>query len=94
MSKVTAKFQVTVPQAIAKEYGIRPGDEINWIPAGEVIRILPAGRREDLTDAETRLRWFDQTTKRISKSGGTKKVPQRNVRGWSREELYNRGRAR
>ena len=34
MAKVTSKLQVTVPKAIADHYGIRPGDEIQWIPAG------------------------------------------------------------
>jgi AbrB family looped-hinge helix DNA binding protein len=35
MPKVTSKLQLTVPKAIADQYGIRPGDELQWIPAGE-----------------------------------------------------------
>jgi AbrB family looped-hinge helix DNA binding protein len=34
MPKVTSKLQLTVPKAIAEQYGIRPGDELEWIPAG------------------------------------------------------------
>ncbi len=38
MSKVTSKLQVTIPKVIAEQYGIKPGDEIEFVPAGEVIR--------------------------------------------------------
>jgi AbrB family looped-hinge helix DNA binding protein len=41
MAKVTSKRQVTVPKAIAEQYGIRPGDEIEWLPAGDAIRVVP-----------------------------------------------------
>ena len=39
MPKVTSKLQLTVPKAIADQYGIKPGDELEWIPAGESIRV-------------------------------------------------------
>src|SRR5271165_6290880 len=39
MPKVTSKLQLTVPKAIADQYGIRPGDELEWIPAGDSIRV-------------------------------------------------------
>ena len=39
MPKVTTKLQLTVPKTIADQYGIRPGDELEWIPAGESIRV-------------------------------------------------------
>ena len=32
MAKVTSKLQVTVPKAIADRFGIRPGDEIEFMP--------------------------------------------------------------
>ena len=44
MPKVTSKLQLTVPKAIADQYGIRPGDELQWIAAGEAIRVIPAGK--------------------------------------------------
>jgi AbrB family looped-hinge helix DNA binding protein len=43
VSKVTSKYQVTLPKKIAETYSIRPGDDIEWVPAGEtmlVTRIL------------------------------------------------------
>ena len=46
MSKVTSKLQVTVPKALAERYGIRPGDDIRFEEAGEVIRVVPAAAGE------------------------------------------------
>ncbi len=42
MSAVTSKTQVTVPKALAQQYGIRPGDEIRFEEAGEITRVVPA----------------------------------------------------
>ena len=42
MSKVTSKLQVTVPKVIAEQYGIRPGDDIDWVSAGDSIRVIPS----------------------------------------------------
>ena len=41
MAKVTSKYQVTLPKKIAALYQIRPGDEILWVAAGDVIRVIP-----------------------------------------------------
>jgi AbrB family looped-hinge helix DNA binding protein len=99
MPKVTSKLQLTVPKAIADQYGIRPGDEVQWVPAGEVIRVIPSGRRQKreqfLTIAD-RLELFDKATERQSRrtkalrrKGG---IPAKPVeRGWKREDLYRRG---
>src|SRR5579862_8579252 len=53
MARITSKFQVTVPKTIAEAYQLRPGDEIQWVPAGEVIRILPPGTRLAKLDRAT-----------------------------------------
>ena len=42
MSKVTDQYQVTLPKALARHYGIRPGDEVSFEAAGEAIRLVPA----------------------------------------------------
>lgn len=93
MARVTSKFQVTVPRAIADEYGIKPGDDIGWVAAGDVIRVIPPDRQTKESDTEVRLRLFDQATKRIA---GRKRRASRPSarRGWKREDLYTRGRAR
>lgn len=96
MPKVTSKLQLTVPKAIADKYGIRPGDELEWIPAGDGIRVrLRKGQKRDATAAE-RVALFDENTKwlnklqseelRRSKENGTRIT--RENRGWTREELY------
>lgn len=38
MPKVTSKLQITLPKRLAEEYGIAPGDEIEFVPAGESSR--------------------------------------------------------
>jgi AbrB family looped-hinge helix DNA binding protein len=94
MAKVTSKLQVTVPKAVADHYRIRPGDEIQWLIAGDAIRIIPPGRKPPPRDPLERLRRFDQATARQAKRNDA--TPSRAVqgRGWTREELYERDRAR
>jgi len=96
MAKVTSKLQVTVPKIIADQYGIRPGDEIEWVAAGETIRIIPPGRHAPSADLELRLRLFDAATRRQGKRQAARviRAPARRERGWTREDLYRRGRAR
>jgi len=100
LSKVTSKLQLTVPKAIADQYGIRPGDELQWTPAGESIRVSlargPAKAEHPLTLSQ-RLELFDQGSKRLCtiqreelrKAAHSK--ARRQSRGWTREELYQRG---
>jgi AbrB family looped-hinge helix DNA binding protein len=92
MAKVTSKLQVTVPKAIANAYGIRPGDEIEWVAADNVIRVVPARSARELRTAD-RLKLFDQVTERQG-ARQRRRGPKRPAadRGWTREELYQRGR--
>ena len=94
MAKVTSKLQVTIPKAIADEYGIAPGDEIDFEPAGPQIRVVPrrAVGRGRLSLAE-RLRLFDESRARQRQRERQMKLPQRPPadRGWTREDLYTRG---
>jgi len=103
MAKVTTKRQVTVPKAIADEYGIRPGDELEWIPAGDTIRVVPVDRRprsgKELSVKE-RLVLFDQATERqrqrearFGKEAVTSSEADAD-RGWTREDIYIRGLSR
>lgn len=91
MSKVTSKLQVTLPKALAERYGIHPGDEIEFEPAGDVIRVLPPGRRAPRLDAAERLRLFDQATERQRARERRTPAPEGSGdRGWAREDLYER----
>ena len=103
MSKVTSKLQLTLPKAIADKYGIRPGDEVEWVPAGETIRVVPVSRSrrsaQELSVKE-RVKLFDKATERqrqreavLDKQTTTSSQPD-NDRGWTREDLYIRGLSR
>ena len=94
MAKVTSKYQVTVPKAIADRYRISPGDEIDWVAAGDVIRVIPGGLETPAIDPESRVRLFDQATERHKKRAAGRKPKPAQDRGWTREDLYGRGRAR
>jgi AbrB family looped-hinge helix DNA binding protein len=95
MAKVTAKLQVTIPKALANQYGIEPGDEITWQAAGDAIRIVPAEARPKLRPLEERLALFRAMLMRQrqrEEAGRRRRVAK--TRGWTREELYDRGRPR
>ena len=103
MAKVTSKLQLTLPKAIADRYKIRPGDDLEWLPAGEAIRVI---KRDAANDAapkmlKQRLQLFDQATARQRKrqaDSGKKRSARdsrsQSGRGWTREELYDRGLSR
>lgn len=100
---MTTKLQLTVPKAIADQYGIRPGDELKWIPAGESIRVelvRPKAKASHQLTVEERLALFDANTKWLdklqaeqlkeAKAKGTRLTRlTRETRGWTREELYD-----
>jgi len=95
MSKVTSKLQVTIPKVLAEEYGIEHGSEVEWVPAGEVIRLVPPGARDMRGDRATRLEIFDRATERQRQRQGRSKPRTPRSRRWTREDLYDgRGSAR
>jgi len=114
MAKVTSKLQLTVPKAIADQYGIRPGDELQWVAAGDAIRVMcksTGARREKMRSVEERLRLFREMIERQRRRQATSETrdragdrppeprpheprPHETERGWSREDLYTRGRTR
>jgi AbrB family looped-hinge helix DNA binding protein len=94
MAKITSKYQVTVPKTIAEKYDLRPGDHIDWVAAGEVIRVIPPGKQPAPETPESRLRLFDQATERLRRRPSSRKIRRPRTRGWTREDLYRRGRSR
>jgi len=87
MVKVTSKFQVTVPNAIAEQYRIRPGHQIDWVAAGDVIRVIPSRKRVAPEDKDSKLRWFDRATERHRRRPSTRGAGRLRYRGWTREDL-------
>lgn len=95
MSKVTSKLQVTLPKKVAEQYDIRPGQDIEFAPAGDSLRVvLPGARTATLTTAE-RLELFDRATARLrALQRGARRGRRNAARGWARTDLYDRGRSR
>ena len=95
MSKVTSKLQVTIPRRIAEQFSIKPGDEIDFVGTAEGLRVVTSARPDAtaLSVAE-RLRLFDEATERQRRRQARMKLPgePRAERGWTREELYTRGK--
>ena len=102
MAKVTSKRQVTIPKHIADEYGIETGDEISWIAEGDAIRVVLDSQEQEPAESlsvEERLRLFDRATARQKRRRPEGSLPpagdsarqKRKRRGWSREDLYDRG---
>jgi AbrB family looped-hinge helix DNA binding protein len=93
MAKVSPEYKVTLPKEIADRFGIQPGDEVEWMASGDSIRILPPARQTPL-DRETRLRLFDEATRRQElRETRRGPLPSAGERGWTREDLYTRGRS-
>ena len=97
MAKVTSKLQVTIPKALATRHKIEPGDEVTWMDAGDFIRLEPVTKSEtDRVPTADRLQWFDDATdrqRRRQAAVSSENAINQTDRGWSREELYGRGRS-
>ena len=94
MSGVISKCRVTVPRSIAQRFDIRPGDSIEWVAAGETIRVIPAVKRKVRDARESRLRLFDRVTERQAGRAEQQVADQPTDRGWRREDLCERSRSR
>lgn len=97
MAKVTSKLQVTIPKLLAEQLRVKPGDEIEWRATDGSIRIVPAAAATAAMGIEDRLRLFDAASVRQrQREGGRDAEPDASKaanRGWSRDDLYDRGRA-
>lgn len=94
MAKVTSKLQVTVPKTLARRYGIKPGDEIEWVEAGDSMRVFPVRTAANEDTPENRIRIFDQATRRLQRrQSALGRIASVKDRGWKRKDLYSRGRA-
>lgn len=88
MTRVTGKFQITLPKRLVETYGIRVGDEVELVASGETISIVPAHATKSLLPSEERLRLFNEATRRIQKMNAENPLPPSEDRGWTREDLY------
>ncbi|MEM9554548.1 MAG: AbrB/MazE/SpoVT family DNA-binding domain-containing protein [Acidobacteriota bacterium] len=94
MAKVTSKLQVTIPKAIADRYGIAPGEEIDFQPAGPWIRLVPPGVRQPRFSRQEALRVFDENQALLEerwRAEGIRDVAVASVDSaprWPRESFY------
>lgn len=90
MSRVTSKLQVTIPKKVATAYGIEPGSDITFEPAGSTLRVVVSSlpRRDDLA---WRMRLFDEATERQEARNRASGERAAADRGWTRASLYTRG---
>ena len=90
MSRVTRKLQVSVPKVLADQFAIRPGDDLEWEAAGDVLRVIPPRARISQRARSDRLALFDEATKRQEDRQARRSLSRPTDRGWSRDELYER----
>ena len=90
MSKVTSKYQVSIPKTLAEKVGIRVGDELEWEEAAGTLRARTATLPKAGFPVSERLRLFDAATVRQEKRARVRRLPRGNSRGWTREDLYRR----
>ena len=89
MSKLTSKYQLTLPKAVAERAGYKPGDELEYESAGEIVRIRHKARNTPAYSTTDRLVLFDLATERQVHRQRTATRTQPSTRGWTREELYD-----
>jgi len=92
MTRITGKYQITLPKRLVDAYGIRVGDEVELVAAGRAISILPAKSIEPKRSVKERLADFDQAT--VRQRAREPRATASEERGWTREDLYTRGRPR
>ncbi len=88
MSKVTSKYQVSIPKTLAEKIGIRVGDELEWEEAAGTLRARTATLPKAGFPVSERLRLFDAATARHEKRA--RRLPRGKSRSWTREDLYRR----
>ena len=94
MSKVTGKFQLTLPKRLVEDYGIKIGDEVDLVAAGDYISMVPASRTTTSEQIWHRLQYFDRATARQQQRNASAQAALPATRGWTREALYDRDRPR
>lgn len=94
MSKVSSKYQITLPRKLARSHRIKPGDEVVFEDAGAAIYL----RRGQLESASAsagvseKLKRFDAAMERQAARNDAWPVADGPPpgRGWTRDELYQR----
>ena len=91
MARLTSKYQLTLPRAIARRIGLTPGDEIDCEAAGDMVRVKPkvVSRTEGFSITD-RMVLFDLASERIRHRAHSGLATGENARDWTRDDLYER----
>jgi AbrB family looped-hinge helix DNA binding protein len=89
VSRITSKYQLALPKAIAQQVGLRPGDDVDCEAEGDVVRLRSRtrGTRQTLSVTD-QLILFDMATERQRHREQSLDATPVAGRGWSREDLY------
>lgn len=94
MSKVSSKYQITLPRSLARAHQIVPGEQVIFEEAGSALYLR---REQEDTGANKvkgmeRLKRFDLASARQESRNQTwsPTIAPASDRGWTREELYQR----
>lgn len=90
MSKVTGKLQITIPKALAERHHISPGCSVHFDSMGRDLLLRLEDSQHKTMDRHARLASFDESTRRLRNLArpSSGKHPDR---GWTRDDLYERG---
>lgn len=97
---MTSKLQVTIPKAVADAHRIKPGAHLVFESVGDMIRIRLMSARVPSNDLPDRLAAFDAATQRQTERNARLRAETPELfegsasRGWTREDLYDRGMPR
>jgi AbrB family looped-hinge helix DNA binding protein len=47
-TKLSSKFQISIPKEVREQQGWRPGQKFVFIPKGDSVVLVPVPKREDL----------------------------------------------
>lgn len=90
MSRVTSKYQVSIPKGLAERLGIQVGDDLEWEDAGGTLRARLVRSAKSRYSIQDRLQIFDAATTRQRKRESSSELPKSSKRGGTREDLYTR----
>jgi bifunctional DNA-binding transcriptional regulator/antitoxin component of YhaV-PrlF toxin-antitoxin module len=91
MAKLTGKYQLTLPKAVAQRAGLKPGDDVDCESSDEMVRIKRKAKSTMRPYSKTdRLVLFDLATERQAHRQRSSPGADEITRGWARDELYER----
>jgi AbrB family looped-hinge helix DNA binding protein len=90
VARITSKYQLTLPKAVAECAGLKPGDDIECEAIGDLVRVTLKRRFRAQGSVTDKLVLFDVASERIRHRYQADRSPAEEHRGWTRNELHER----